>query len=102
MIDIKDVPRALHHLIPVAQLWGIGDDVERENRIGGETVEELERLIHCIDEVSDEDLFGWLQGQESYAASPSGAYVAFSCLMMAIDSAKLELKQRQRKLPRHF
>ena len=93
-INIADVPSPPRHLVPMAQEWGVADDYEREEKISRATVEELERLMHCIDDVSDDDLFGWLEGDESYSATPSDAYAAFTCLTMAIDSAKLELRKR--------
>ena len=91
-----DVPPPLHHLIPVATKWGIADDYEREEKVASATEHELERLIHSIDDVSDDDLFGWLEGDESFSATPSDAYAAFTCMTMAIDSAKLELRKRRR------
>lgn len=78
----------------MAEKWGIGDDFEREAAISNASKAELEALVHCIDEVSDGDLFGWLSGPESFDANPSPEYLAITCLTMAIDSAKLKLRQR--------
>jgi len=75
----------------MAARWGIGDDQEREIAIRQASNKELEALIQCIDGVSDEALYGWLSGSESFSKSPSEEYLAFTCLTMAIDSAKLKL-----------
>lgn len=93
-IDKTDVPGPLQHLIQMATEWGLGDDYDREEKVSSSTTKELESLVHSIDEVSDEDLFGWLEGEEAYSETPSEAYVAFTCLTMAIDSAKIELERR--------
>ena len=93
-LDPKNVPEPLVSLLPIAERWGIGDDFEREDAVTNATIEELEALIHSIDDIADEDLFGWLAGPESYNPEPSEEYVALTNLTMAIDSAKLKLQRR--------
>lgn len=90
------LPSALVSLLPIAEKWGIGDDCEREKAIAAASPEELELLVHCIDGISDEDLYGWLSGPQSYDPNPTQEYLAVTALTMAIESAKLKL----RKLPR--
>ena len=51
--------------------------------------------MHCIDDVADDDLFGWLAGPEADNPNPSLEYVVFTDLTQAIDLARLLLKQRQ-------
>ena len=92
-LNPNNVSAALIPLLPLAEKWGIGDDFERENAIRNASREELEALVHSIDDVSDDDLFGWLSGPESYSSNPTPEYLAFSCLTMAIDSAKVKLKK---------
>jgi len=92
-LDPTKVPSALVALLPVAERWGIGDDFEREEAVSRASREELEALVHSIDEMSDDDLFGWLSGPESYNPQPSEEYLALTSLTMAIDSAKLKLSR---------
>jgi hypothetical protein len=92
-LDKANVPQALHGLIPVAEIWGINDDFDREDKLGQATEDELRTLISSIDNVSDEDLYGWLEGPESFSPIPSEEYVSFTCLTMAIESAKAKLKK---------
>lgn len=87
------VPSALIPLLPMAEKWGVGDDSEREKAISSASPEELESLVHCIDGISDQDLFDWLSGPESYNPKPSKEYLALTALTMAIDSAKLKLRK---------
>ena len=92
-LDKTKVPQALHVLIPVAEEWGINDDFEREQYLSQATEEELRGLVSSIDGISDDDLYGWLEGPESFSSTPSNEYVVFTCLTMAIDSAKVKLKR---------
>jgi len=90
-LDPNRVPRPLAHLVPMAEKWGDDDDGDREQAVKSASRSELEGLVRCIDEVSDDDLFGWLAGPESFNKNPSPEYVAFTCLFMAIESAKAKL-----------
>jgi len=92
-LDQTNIPPALHHLIPIAEEWGIDDDYLREEKLNNASESQLRALTSSIDDVSDEDLFGWLEGPESFSAIPSKEYVIFTCLTMAIESAKLKLKR---------
>lgn len=93
-LDPNKIASALIPLLPMAEKWGIGDDYEREEAISRASIEELYCLVHCIDGISDEDLYGWLSGRESYDPKPSEEYLAFTALTMALDLAKLRLKKR--------
>jgi len=92
-LDPSKVPAPLVPLLPIAEKWGIGDDFERERVVSIASLRELESLIHSIDEISDEDLFGWLSGPESHNPKPSEEYIALTALMMAMDSAKIKLRK---------
>lgn len=92
-LNPNNVPSALVSLLPMAELWGIGDDFVRENNILKASISELDELIHCIDEISDDDLFGWLAGEESFSKTPSDEYLAITNMTMAIESAKLKLEK---------
>ncbi len=89
-LNSENVPPALVCLISWAEEWGIGDDFERESKVSNADSAERRKLISCIDECSDNDLFGWLAGEESFREFPSQEYLAISNLMMAIDSARLK------------
>ncbi len=94
-LNPENVPAALVDLLPVAEAWGIDDDFEREQALKTASRDELECLVHSIDNVSDEDLYDWLAGPESFNPNPSAEYLALTCLTMAIDSAKLKLERIQ-------
>ena len=94
-LNPENIPSALAPLLPVAERWGIGDDFEREAAVANASREELEALVHSIDGISDDDLYGWLSGPESFNPAPSAEYLAFTALTMVIDSAKLKLPKRQ-------
>jgi hypothetical protein len=93
-LNPSNVPAPLVALLPMAEKWGVGDDFEREEALNKASREELEELVHSIDAITDEDLFDWLSGNESFNANPSAEYLAITNLTMAIDSAKLKLRRR--------
>lgn len=43
-LDSSDVPAHLQHLIPLAERWGFGDDVDRTTKVDGATPAEREEL----------------------------------------------------------
>jgi hypothetical protein len=88
------VPAALVALLPTAETWGVADDFEREALVKNANVSQLLKLVHVIDNVSDNDLFGWLSGDESFSENPTPEYLAITNLTMAIDSARAELEKR--------
>lgn len=92
-LNPKNVPSALVPLLSMAEKWGIGDDFDREAAIGNASRHDLELLIHCIDNITDDDLYGWLSGVESSNPRPAEEYLAITCLTMAIDSAKAKLRK---------
>jgi hypothetical protein len=91
-LDPTKVPAPLRPLLPVAEKWGIGDDFEREAAVDAASPQELEALVHSIDAITDDDLYGWLAGPESYNPQPTQEYIALTCLTMAIDAAMVRLK----------
>jgi hypothetical protein len=78
-------------LLALAEQWGIGDDIAREQLIEGATRSELESLVAAVDAVP-ESMYSWLAGPESQVIPPSEEYVAVTCLTMATDSARLALR----------
>ncbi|MBO0754684.1 MAG: sel1 repeat family protein [Bradyrhizobiaceae bacterium] len=96
-LDPDRVPRPLVRLVPMAEKWGIDDDYDRACAVRNASLDELEALVHCIDDVTDDDLFGWLSGSEADRQNPSPEYIAFSDLTMAIDLARLRLERLRKK-----
>jgi hypothetical protein len=92
-LDPARVPRGMADLIPLAERWGIADDIERSRAINGADRNALEELIHCLDAVDISELEEWLVGLESYREQPSQEYIAMTCLTMAIEQARLRLRK---------
>ena len=86
------VPRPLVHLIPIAEKWALDCYIDA---VSNASSEELEALVRCIDDVTDDDLFGWLAGPEADNPNPSVEYVAFTDLTEAIDLARVLLEKRR-------
>lgn len=83
-LDPSKVPEGLVAYVPYAALWGITDDLEREQcvvRAPDEARKDLVRTVQLIDDQLDE----WLGGDEANANSPSTEYIAFSAMRMAAD-----------------
>ena len=93
-LNASKVPKALVPLLAMAEKWGIADDFEREEAVAAASRDDLEFLVHSIDNVTDDALFGWLSGEESFNSSPTAEYLAITNLTMAIESAKLKLKKQ--------
>lgn len=88
-----NVPASLVHLLPPAEIWGIGDDVAREALVASASIEQLRQMVDAVDEAEDKGLYDWLSGDESHANPPSPEYVAVTCLTMAADSGRLRMRQ---------
>ena len=81
--DEGEVPVALKHLIPLARVWGIGDDLLREDMREAADPEALKELKRAVRAVEDE-LDKWLLSPQALAKM-SKAYVAFTNLVMVAD-----------------
>ena len=86
--DDADVPEPLKHLIPLARVWGVGDDVLRSDMVQAADHQALRDLKRAVAEVEDE-LDGWLTSPKALATGPSSAYLAFTNLRMAADEVRL-------------
>jgi len=85
-LDPRNVPEDLRHLIPYAELWGVGDDLIREDIVRSspkEAIDELRRIIEDHEVLLDE----WLAGAEADSTNPTDEYLAFSAMRMASDFA---------------
>jgi hypothetical protein len=83
-LDPQKVPENLRHLIPYAELWGVGDDLIREDLLQSASPEALEDLQRVVQE-HDDLLDDWLAGPEAESAEPSEEYLAFTTMRMAAD-----------------
>jgi hypothetical protein len=85
-LDPENVPEALRHLIPLAELWGVGDDLIRDDmvrRAPPSAIAELRRVIEEHDDLLDD----WLAGPAAEGPTFSPEYTAFSAMRMAADFA---------------
>ena len=83
--DERDVPAGLKHLVPLARVWGIRDDLLRDDMrraADPKTLKELKALVYA----ADDDLDAWLTSKKELSRGPSDAYVAFTNLRMVADS----------------
>lgn len=86
-LDRANVPPAVRHFIALAEKYGISDDGYREAVVAGLDAEEREALTSFL-EASPDELWNWLAGPASFDQSPCPEYLAFSCLVLAAESAK--------------
>jgi hypothetical protein len=93
-LDRTRVPGEFHWLIPLAEEFGIGDDLIRDDYVDKCSTTSLRELVNGIDRAGDH-LWDWLAGPEAESTNPSDEYVAFTCMTMAYDQAKLRLKERE-------
>jgi hypothetical protein len=86
MVDPTNVPPNLHHLIPLAEHFGISDDSERLRSVCCASPAELQQLRQTVLD-HDELLDAWLAGPESSGPTFSNEYILFSAMRMAADYA---------------
>jgi len=84
VLDPARIPPSLRPLIPLAERWGIADDVIRDDVFRQTSPSELEHLTMTLRE-HDDALDSWLAGPEASSDSPSPEYVAFSAMRMGAD-----------------
>lgn len=80
-LDPQRVPPNLHDLIPLAEKWGIADDLVREACASNAEAGELDELVKRV-KMREDELDEWLAGPEAEVKDPSSEYVAFSALAM--------------------
>jgi hypothetical protein len=94
-LNPSNVPDALVHFLPLAEKWGIGDDIERAHAVLNATREDIDELLAIIGNSDADALFDWLSSDESYSKSPSDEYLALTHLTMACDLARVQRKKNQ-------
>ncbi len=83
-LDPSRVPPSLRHMIPLAERFGISDDLIRDDVLAAATAEEREALRLAV-EPHDDAFDAWLAGPEADGPRYSAEYIAFTCLRMAAD-----------------
>ena len=86
MIDSQLVPSTLRHLIPLAQKFGVTDDLAREAIVSCASLAEIAVLKQAV-QANDALLDAWLSGPEATGPRFSNEYIAFSAMRMAEDLA---------------
>lgn len=86
------VPEKFRQWVPLAERWGIGDDLIREDCVDKATQEELRELLSFGD-AYDAVLKEWLVGPAADSPRPTAEYRAFTCLGMAWDSARVRVEK---------
>lgn len=86
MLDPQRVPASLHHLISLAQSFGVADDLAREAIVSSASMKEIEALKLAV-QASEKLLDAWLAGPEAAGPYFSNEYIAFSAMRMAADFA---------------
>jgi hypothetical protein len=89
-VDAEKIPSELRQFIPYAEKWGDTDIDIREHLVENATVGELQKLgsiwESCIGPISD-----WLAEPEVRAKPTTDEYLAFTCLILAVSSARYRL-----------
>ena len=83
-LHTRAVPEALRHLIPLAELYGVSDDLMRADlrrKLPAALLGQLVQQIQAVDDALDE----WLAGPEAQGPTFSPEYVAFTSLRMLAD-----------------
>ncbi|MFL6633544.1 MAG: hypothetical protein ACJ8HJ_14645 [Massilia sp.] len=85
-IQPSKIPVQLHHLIGLAEKFGLADDKAREDAVANSSPEERRSLKDAVEKYDDAfDL--WLAGPEAAGPEYSDEYIAFSALRIAADFA---------------
>jgi len=84
-LDPNRVPEPLRALVPLAEKFGISDDLIRDDFFAKTPKEELLALKRTLAEC-DELLDEWLAGPDADGPEFSVEYIAFSAMRMGADS----------------
>lgn len=84
VLNPANVPASLRHLIPLAEQFGVSDDLIRDDVVKKSPLDDVERMRSVV-EAHNAAFDEWLAGPEAESRTPSAEYIAFSCLRMAAD-----------------
>src|SRR5688572_17058334 len=76
-LDPSKVPCSLQRYMPYAELWGISDDLMRE-QLASTAPQSIKDDLRAVIRSIDDELDKWLAGPEASSKTPSREYVAFS------------------------
>ena len=85
VIDPSKVPEHFRHLIPLAQHWSIGDDVERADMMWLTPYEELKAMVLAVSPLSDQ-IWHWCSSHHTDIPVPDEV-VIFDMLSQAAAEA---------------
>ncbi len=83
-LNAAAVPASLQHLIPLAEQFGVGDDLIRMGVVANTPPAGVAAMRATIAAHNDA-LDVWLAGPEANGPGFSPEYIAFTCLRMAAD-----------------
>ena len=84
-LDVDNVPADLRHLVPFAERWGIGDDVDRNAAVDRATTAERAELERAIAPV-DARITAWLN---SFGQQPMpDEAAAFMYMQLALEEMR--------------
>ncbi len=73
-LDPQQVPDDLRHLVPIAERWGISDDVDRNAKVDGATPEERDELRTAL-RPHRERITEWLNSFQGQLSDEAGAFM---------------------------
>ena len=95
-INTEKVPFELRPYVAYAEKWGEQDTGARNQLVKNASIEELHDLASiweiCIGPISN-----WLAEPEIRAKPTTDEYVAFTCLILAVSSARKRLEHLDRE-----
>jgi hypothetical protein len=86
MLDPRHVPPSLRALLPLAQRFGVADDIAREALVRAADPQVVQALVVAVRD-NDDALDMWLAGPEATGPEFTEEYVAFSAMRMVADYA---------------
>ena len=81
-LSAENVPEGLRCLIPLAERWGINDDILRMDELERATPAEIDYLKSVVRHFGKQ-FSEWLAGPEANSPHPTREYLAFSTMRMA-------------------
>jgi hypothetical protein len=86
MLDPRHVPPSLRALLPLAERFGVADDIAREALVRAADPQVVQALVVAVRD-NDDALDMWLAGSEATGPEFTEEYVAFSAMRMVADYA---------------
>ena len=84
-LNVNNVPEDLRHLVPLAERWGIGDDVDRNAAVDGATAADRAELERAI-APSDARITAWLDSFRQQPMTDEAA--AFMYMQLALEEMR--------------